>query len=73
VPAVDGYLLTMDGHENESDHTLEDEQRPDDSQSDAPNDAQNDDQDADQDAEPSLNAPGDADPSGVDTNGGDGK
>ena len=58
MPAVDGYLPTMNGHENDGDHTLEDEQRPD--------GAQKDDQNDDQDADPSLNAPGDADPSGVD-------
>lgn len=46
----------MSGHEHEEEHSLEDEGR-------GPDGAQA----ADQDSEPSLNAPGDADPSGVDT------
>jgi hypothetical protein len=48
----------MSGHEHENEHTLEDEERRPDGASDAG-------EDHDQDADPSLNAPGDADPSGV--------
>lgn len=44
----------MSGHEHENDHALEDEER-------RPDEATG----KDQDSSPSLNAPGDADPSGV--------
>jgi hypothetical protein len=43
----------MSDHEHENEHALEDEP------------AGRDDAQADQDSEPSLNAPGDAEPSGV--------
>ena len=59
---VGGYRLPMSGHEHENNHALEDEER-------RPNNAggndMDSDQDSDQDSEPTLNAPGDAAPSGV--------
>ena len=58
LPSVaGGYRLPMSGHQHENEHALEDEER-------RPDDAEGH-EGSDQDSEPSLNAPGDAAPSGV--------